>query len=277
MKLRNIQRKDVKPYIPQRALPVAGAVYSTYMRILCWYVGLRERRYTKETGFARLPPAHLRYRVHGSPSVEGFLKVGKRLSEDIEAALKSIGEDFGSFQNILDFGCGCGRTLVWFESRFRSLCLHGTDTDAEAISWCHDNLDFAKFSVNNALPPLEYPSETFDLVYAISVFTHLDEDYQFRWLNELKRVTRPKGVVLLTVHGRHVWKNLHEEKVADIRERGFKFVAANTMRGIFPEWYQNAYHKKEYIFDQYSKYFDILKYIPRGMGNLQDVVILRKP
>ena len=114
-------------------------------------------------------------------------------------------------------------------------------------------------------------------MYAISVFTHLDEDYQFRWLDELKRVTRPKGVVLLTVHGRHVWKDLHEADVVEVEKRGFKFLAANTMRGIFPEWYQNAYHKKEYVFDRYSKYFNILDYIPRGMGNLQDVVVLQKP
>jgi len=275
MKLKNIKRKDIKPYIPRRALPVAGAIYGTYMKLLCWYVDLRDRRHTEKTGFTRLPPAHLRYRVHGSPNVDGFLKVGKELSEDIEAALKKNGKDFDSFQNVLDFGCGCGRTLIWFASRAPHL--HGTDIDAEAISWSHNNLDFAEFSVNDPLPPLEYPPETFDLVYAISVFTHLNEDYQFRWLNELKRITRPNGVVLLTVHGRPVWKDLPREDVADIQERGFKFVAAHTMRGVFPEWYQNAYHKKEYVFDHYSKYFDILDYLPRGVANLQDVVVLQKP
>ena len=248
-----------------------------YMRLLNWYIDLRERRDAGKTELAHLPPASLRYRVHGSPYAKGFLKVGRRCSEDIEAALQKIGKDFDSFQNVLDFGCGCGRTLVWFAGRSRSSRLHGTDIDAEAISWCRNNLDFAEFGVNNPLPPLEYPSEAFDLVYAISVFTHLDEDYQFRWLNELKRVTKLGGVVLLTIHGPRTWRDLREEDVVEIEREGFKFISSNAMKGIFPEWYQNTYHTKEYILDEYSKYFDVLDYIPRGMNGYQDVVLLQKP
>jgi SAM-dependent methyltransferase len=269
--------KSIKPYIPSRVLPLAGSAYRTYMGILCWYTSLWDRRYVEKTGFARIPPASLRYRVHGSPDVEGFLKVGKRCSEDIEAALEKIGKNFDSFRNVLDFGCGCGRTLIWFGSPLRSAYLYGTDIDAEAISWCRNNLDFAGFSVNNPLPPLEYPSETFDLIYAISVFTHLDEDYQFRWLDELKRVTKSKGIVLLTVHGPHAWKSLPREDIIQIEQKGFKFISSNIMKGIFPEWYQNAYHTKEYVLDRYSKYFDVLDYIPKGMSNLQDMVVLQKP
>lgn len=270
MRLRNIKRR-----LPSRVLPLAKAVYRTYMRSLCWYVSLRERRHAGKTGVIGLPPASLRYRVHGSPHADTFLRAGKKCSKDIEAALAEIGRDLDSFRNVLDFGCGCGRTLLGFADR--SLRLRGTDIDAEAISWCRDSLDFVEFGVNEALPPLAYPSETFDLVYAISVFTHLDEDFQFRWLNELKRITKPGGIVLLTVHGHRGWKDLREEDVADIEKKGFKFVSSNTMKGIFPEWYQNAYHKKEYVLDEYSRYFDVLDYIPRGMNNHQDVVVLRAP
>ncbi len=49
------------------------------------------------------------------------------------------------------------------------------------------------------------------------------------------------------------------------------------MSGVFPEWYQNAYHTKEYIFDRYSEYFDILDYMFQVIGNRQDVVVLKSP
>jgi hypothetical protein len=81
------------------------------------------------------------------------------------------------------------------------------------------------------------------------VFTHLNEDYQFRWLNELRRIISPKGIVVLTLHGRPVWRNLPREDVLDIRRRGFEFIAANHMKGVFPEWYQNAYHTKRYVLE----------------------------
>jgi SAM-dependent methyltransferase len=267
--------KGIEKHVPRGALPIARFAYRTYMRVLCWCVGLQDRRYTEKTGFASLPPSYLRYRVHGSPNMNGFLRVGNRCSKNIEAALERVGKDLDAFQDILDFGCGCGRTLIWFADRSQSARWHGTDIDAEAVSWCRSNLGFAEFGVNDPLPPLGYASEMFDFVYAISVFTHLDEDYQYRWLDELKRITRSEGIVLLTVNGRYIWKNLPKEDVADIRKGGFKFIASNTAKGIFPEWYQNAYHTKQYVLDRYSEYFDVLEYIPRGMGN-QDIVVLQK-
>jgi SAM-dependent methyltransferase len=57
-------------------------------------------------------------------------------------------------------------------------------------------------AVTNRLdPPLPYPDERFDLVYALSVFTHLTESQQRSWSAELHRVTRTCGYVLFTTHG----------------------------------------------------------------------------
>jgi SAM-dependent methyltransferase len=269
-------KKKIRPHIPRKAIPIAVSMNSTFMRILCWYIGLWDTWYIKRTEFARLPPASLRYRVHGAPDIDGFLSAGKKCSQDIETALMKINKNLSSFKHILDFGCGCGRTLIWFANHSKSSRFYGTDIDAEAISWCRNNLDFANFSINQSLPPLPYPSEMFDLIYAISVFTHLNEEYQFHWLSELKRIAKPEAIVLLTVHGRHCWMNLPREDVAKIERTGFVFITTNAMKDIFPEWYQVAYHTKEYVFDRYAKYFDIVDYIPRGLHDHQDAIILQK-
>lgn len=269
-------RSAIKPYLPRKALPFLTPIYRTYMRFHCWYVGLWDQRYIKQTGFARLPPASLRYRVHGFSDIDSFVEVGEKCSQDIRAALAKMGKDLGSFQHILDFGCGCGRVLIWFSNNSPSQYFYGTDIDGDAISWCRNNLNFARFSVNKPLPPLEYPSEMFDLIYAISVFTHLNEDYQFRWLSELKRVAKPKGILLLTVHGRHCWEGLPYEDVAKIEKEGYSFVITKTMEDIFPKWYQVAYHTREYVLEKYAQYFDIVDYIPRGLNDHQDMIILQK-
>ena len=98
---------------------------------------------------------------------------------------------------MLDFGCGCGRTIMWFAGK--KVKFDGTDIDSEAIQWCHNNLKFAKFAVNDIMPPLEYEDSKFDLIYSMSVFTHLDEYRQFQWLIELKRVLREDGILIITV------------------------------------------------------------------------------
>ena len=266
----------IRPYVPPQARPVIRLLYRRYMQVLCWYVGLWDRWHIKKTGFERLPSASLRYRVHGSPYIDGFLKVGKQCREDIEAALMKVGRDLGSFQNVLDFGCGCGRSLIWFANQPSPCRFYGTDVDADAIAWCRNNLDFAAFNVNNPLPGLDYPSEMFDLICGITVFTQLNEAFQLRWLEELKRVAKPQGIVLITVCGEYYSKRLSDEEIARVKKEGFLFKVTDYMKGIFPEWYQSAYHTQDYIYENYTAYFDILDYIPEGLDHSQDMIVLKK-
>src|SRR6185369_17594698 len=78
----------------------------------------------------------------------------------------------------------------------------GTDVDTTAIEWCRSNFPFGEFHVNGGLPPTDLPASTFGLVFANSVFSHLAEKPHLEWLRELKRVSRPGGLLILTVHGR---------------------------------------------------------------------------
>ena len=52
--------------------------------------------------------------------------------------------------------------------------------------------------MNPLHPPLVYPGEAFDLVYAFSVFTHLPESIQFSWMRELSRVLKAGGYLAIS-------------------------------------------------------------------------------
>jgi ubiquinone/menaquinone biosynthesis C-methylase UbiE len=209
-----------------------------------------------------LPPAELRYRVGGSPLAEEFVTIGKTCADDIKAALQKVGLETESFKRILDFGCGCGRTLVHMKTLAPNAHFEGTDIDTKAISWCKDNLKFANFSLSKETPPIEYSSNTFDFIYVISVFTHLDEDYQFNWLEELRRIAKPGAIVLLTVNGSKNGQSFFFERSYE--------------EGLFPAWYQNTYHSRDYIFQNFGKFFEVLGYFPKSMNAHQDVVVLQK-
>ena len=211
-----------------------------------------------------LPPAELRYRVSSSPDAENFIMVGKACAADIQSAVSQVGRKLESFNRILDFGCGCGRTLVHLKDLAPRAQIDGTDIDDNAIEWCRQHLNYARFSLSNQTPPIDYSSETFDFIYAISVFTHLDEDYQFRWLEELRRIAKPGALLLLTVDS------------SLVGEKDFVFQRSYE-DGLFPAWYQNAFHSREYVLSNFGIYFDVLSYFPQGMNAHQDVVVLQKP
>lgn len=242
------------------------------MKCLCFFLDHYENEYCNKHGY---PQASLRYRVNGTPELKVFLSEGERCSGDLERALAKVGRTIDSFRNILDFGCGCGRTIRNFEKNAVS-SFSGTDIDSAAIDYCRRRFDAMEFSVNQPLPPLKYSSNTFDLVYSISVFTHIDEEYQFLWLAELKRIVKPGGLVLLSVHGSQSWKTLPAEYVAAIRTKGFLYVSENIWKGIFPAWYQTAFHSEEYVRDHFSRFFSVKEYIPQGISDFHDLIVLEK-
>jgi len=227
-----------------------------------------------------VPPAELRYRVHGSLDKESFIQSGKNLAQSIRDLCIVAGHDIYSFENVLDFGCGCGRVLQNFQDAPRSCQFYGTDIDSELVNWCKKYLPHIQRSTNGYQPPLPFENNTFDLIYAISVFTHLDEDFQHIWLRELQRIAKVGGIIILTVHGENVISKLAPSDQNRIHSNGFMFATGAT--GILkldklPDFYQTAYHTKEYIYREWSAYFEVLHYLERGINNHQDAVLLRKP
>lgn len=266
--------KKMKPYLPLFMVKLLGFIYyRIYMTVLCAYLDRTEKATCARQ---RLPQASLRYRVNGTPQLTSFLLEGKRCSKDLLAALAGIGKQIDSFKNVLDFGCGCGRTLRWFENHAVTISFAGTDIDVQAINFCQQTFGAMHFSVNSPLPPLEFHDDQFDLIYSISVLTHLNEEYQFRWLEELKRIVKPEGIVLLSIHGQNCWSKLPAVYQSTINTNGFLFIKENVWKGIYPEWYQTSFHTETYVREKFSTYFLVLDYLPKGISEFQDLVILQK-
>jgi hypothetical protein len=45
---------------------------------------------------------------------------------------------------------------------------------------------------------------------------------------------------------------------------------------LFQSWYQNAFHSEQYVRENFGKYFEVMGYLPKGMNEHQDVVLLKK-
>lgn len=151
--------------------------------------------------FPPLPGEHLRVTVCGGTQFDTHLRTG---AEDCAMVLQThelfTQRPAESLRTVFDFGCGCGRVLRWFQTALPDASLHGVDLRREAVDWCREHLR-GNFVTNELRPPLPYADGTFDLVYALSVFSHLNRDACIEWMRELARVTRPDGAILITTHG----------------------------------------------------------------------------
>jgi SAM-dependent methyltransferase len=224
----------------------------------------------------RLPPAMLRYRVSETLDPNEFLNVGKGCARLLEEHSAQMGSDLAQAHRVLDFGCGCGRTLRWMLKDFPAVDFHGADVDAEAIQWCKLNLPGAHFVRSQPEPPLPYPDLHFDIIYCLSVFTHLDEAPQDRWLAELARLLTPGGLLILTVHGLRASKVLDLQGLARLESTGFVHRRSRKLEGIVPDWYHTTWHSERYIVDRLSAQFEVVRYRDTAGGQQAFVMARRR-
>jgi 2-polyprenyl-3-methyl-5-hydroxy-6-metoxy-1,4-benzoquinol methylase len=182
---------------------------------------------------------------------------------------------------ILDWGCGTGRIIQYMHQYNPYALLYAADINKKMIDWDHQNIKDVHFSVINSNTPTAYPANYFDLVYGISVYTHLSSNLQEEWLVELHRMIKPAGILLITTHGSFFNSQLSKKEKILLAENGF---------------FEKAFHHKNklqsgdrndtmYVTEDYLKkiieanfeiksYYDGTKY-PEKFGG-QDLWILQK-
>ena len=149
------------------------------------------------------PPSELANYVGALASDEfevPYEEIGREVRRAVVAMLP---EDFElSGRAILDFGCGAGRVIRHFGSEAESGDVWGCDIDRPSIEWAERNISPPfHFLLSEELPSLPFPDERFDLIYAISVFTHLLDSWS-AWLLEMHRLLRPGGILVTSFLGR---------------------------------------------------------------------------
>ena len=218
-----------------------------------------------------VPPYELIYLVVGPSNPKDFVKGGKEIANRcIIDALARNGLSMANFGTMLDFGCGCGRIIRHWKP-LSSAQLHGTDYNPKLVEWCRDNLSFAQFEVNQLIPPLKYPDKMFDFIFAGSVFTHLTEELQFAWLDELWRVLRSNGYLMITTHGDYFAQQLPFELF--VKYNNGQHVTVNN--GEVGTNMFGAYHSEKYIREIMARRFIVIDFIPKGWDK-QDLILFQK-
>jgi SAM-dependent methyltransferase len=124
--------------------------------------------------------------------------------ETKDAILRLLPEDWDlKGKRVLDFGCGSGRTLRHFLKEAHEGEFWGADIDGPSVEWINRNLSPPLHGWKSAQgPPLGLEPGSFDLIWAISVFTHLPPMTSLQWLLELHRLLTTDGLLIATYYGR---------------------------------------------------------------------------
>lgn len=156
-----------------------------------------------------LPPHDLAARVGSVDGVDPlrfYLDEGARLRAVIEGLVPSGWTWEGKC--VLDFGCGSARVLRHFDREAEHGVFWGCDIDERSVAWDEANLSPPfRFFRNGPAPPLSLPTGSVDLIWAMSVFTHI-ADLWSDWLMEMHRLLVPGGVLIASYLGEGMWRPL---------------------------------------------------------------------
>jgi SAM-dependent methyltransferase len=180
-----------------------------------------------------------------------------------EAIVRALPPGF-SFEGkaVLDFGCGAGRVLRQFLPEAESARFWGCDLHGPTIRWLHENLTPPfRFYKSKGLP-LPHSDRSFDLVYAISVFTHITHDWS-AWLLELHRILKPGGLLLATFIGPRAWERALKRT---IDEQQLGMAALRLEQSLWETSGPLVLHSPWWIEARWGRAFEIVSIRPHGFA-----------
>lgn len=235
----------------------------------------------EQLGRLRTPPAEFMTRVANVSDPRAFVLSGTAVfSEFLDAFARHAGGERPG--RVLDWGCGSGRVtqiLIQCATLFGIDSVVGCDIDKEAVAWCAANLEGGSFETIGTAPPTRFADGSFDTILGYSVCTHLGRDDQTAWLGELRRILRPGGTALITVHGpgSAALHARHEDLQRELADEGISDAMLDpNLDSIAPEGYYRAvYQTEEYTRDVWGKQFNVVDYRAGAMNGFQDLVVLK--
>lgn len=178
---------------------------------------------------------------------------------------------------ILEWGCGVARVIRHIPDLVdKNLSVYGTDINSTMIKWNVENISHVIFSVNDYQPPMKFNGNQFDLVFALSVFTHIEDQFQEAWLKEISRIVQTDGIFLFTTHGIKYDENLTRNQTEELKLNGSVTIKFKKNGHRMMNTYNDAGHFKNVI----AQYFEVIEFydgreFPEKFGG-QDLWIARK-
>ena len=136
----------------------------------------------------------------GSATLRGEGRIFYKLVKEYAA---NLGHTIRPDTRILDFGCGWGRMIRFYFKDIKSENIFGIDVWPDMVTICKSTLHYGNFFTVTPVPSpkTHFSDNSFDIIFAYSVFSHLRHDAAEKWINEFSRILKLGGILVATTQG----------------------------------------------------------------------------
>jgi SAM-dependent methyltransferase len=203
--------------------------YSRWMRVNC-VIDPRDEIYRF---FATHPLA--------ANPIREYLADGWRTLSELMVVLESVDRALTRSRSVLEFASGFGRF-----TRHLARVLPGRVTCADvqpgSVDFTRDELGVNGFYSHADPSRLAIPGE-YDLVFVLSMFTHLPPNRWGPWLQALFAAVEPKGVLVFSVHNEARGRELGVSFDAD----GAHFIASSESSALDVDAYGTTFTTRAFV------------------------------
>jgi SAM-dependent methyltransferase len=255
-----------------------GLIYAAdYLRFI--YQKLRNynrnNQFRKEHPSFVLPPDYFLYETF-TLDYNVYLDEGGSNAEEIIDTIRPLTDLSTPGKHILDWGCGPARVVRHLPALLsHNHFIYGTDYNKKYIDWCRSHLTDISFTANDLHPPLPFVAGLFDVIYSVSILTHLSEQSHHEWINEMQRVLKPGGILVISTQG-----NAYKDKM--LTSEIIEFEKGNiVVRNFLKEGHRifSAFQPESFMRSLFRS-FEVIDHQKGDEGNSihgkQDTWIVRK-
>ncbi len=173
--------------------------------------------------------------------------------------------------NILDFACGYGRLLNLLIHRVPTERIWASEIQTDAVAFAVRQ--FGVHGLQSTPAPEDFnPEQRFDLIWVVSLFSHLPPGLFERWLKRLAGLLTPDGILLFTVHDQGL---LPPDRT--MPDSGVLYIGSSENRDLNPEIYGTTFVNEDFvrqaICDQLGEQRRYLR-LPRLINFEQDAYLI---
>ncbi len=203
--------------------------------------------------------------------IREYLSDGWRTLAELMVILEALDKPLLKLRSVLEFAAGFGRF-----TRHLTPLLPGRVTCADLLP---GSIDFLReqFGVKTVLsahqPDALILPEQYDLVFVLSMFTHLPAAMWRPWLRKLGSAVAPGGVLVFSVANEGAARDLG----VTFADGDAHFIASSESPSLDAEVYGTTYTTREFVVNQVEQTFGRppTQCFPRAFWGGQDAIVVR--
>ncbi|WP_440113837.1 class I SAM-dependent methyltransferase [Acidovorax sp. BL-A-41-H1] len=204
-----------------------------------------------------------------------YLADGWRTLSELMLLLEAVDQPLLKTQRVLEFASGHGRFTRHLVKALGPARVEVSDVVPSAISFSRETFGVNGFLSASMPEAVQWPGR-YDLVFVLSLFSHLPRSTWSRWLKVLYESVAPGGLLVFSTHG---------TKAADfdhvtLDPEGYFFAASSESTAIDEQEYGTTFTSEAFVLARIAETVGADRLVhkaPVHFWNHQDAYVLRRP